>query len=155
MEKKSVNITACFPARENSARHVAAIWKLRAEIKHLNKTPIDRIFPLGSGSARHNRSLCGRAQKALCVWLTRLVLKVLQTLASLDHLGDVLLHDVDHLVDLRLHPGDRRGPIGRNSRQAGVITWAFIRVSYDICLQFVRAEKYLQNWNTFFPLICN
>lgn len=119
MEKKSVNITACFPARENSARHVAAIWKLRVEIKHLNKTPIDRIFPLGSGSARHIDLVGARTRTKR---LTRLVLKVLQTLASLDHLGDVLLHDVDHLVDLRLHPGDRRGPIGRNSRQAGVIT---------------------------------
>lgn len=95
---------------------------------------IDRKFPLGCGSARHI-DLVGAPTRtnAPCVWLTRLVLKVLQTLASLDHLGDVLLHDVDHLVDLRLHPGDSRGPIGSNSRQAGIVTLAFFKVSFDVC----------------------
>lgn len=51
MEKKSVNITACFPARENSARHVAAIWKPRVKSQTFKQKPIDRKFPLDSGSA--------------------------------------------------------------------------------------------------------
>lgn len=37
---------------------------------------------------------------AVPVRLTRLVLQVVETLASLYHLGDVLLHHIDHLINL-------------------------------------------------------
>lgn len=50
--------------------------------------------------------------------LTRLILEVVQTLASLYHFGNILLHHVYDLIHLRLHPGDTKCCEGKKAGMA-------------------------------------
>lgn len=70
----------------------------------------------------HNNTCCPGLGR-----LTRFILEVIEALASLYHLGNVLLHHVDDLIDLRLHPGVTSGNNRHESQEMnGIICWGVI-----------------------------
>lgn len=80
-----------------------------------------RCLHLPCGLA-HNNTCCPR------LWpLTWLILEVIEALASLYHLGNILLHHVDDLIHLRLHPRETSGETRHESQMlTGIVCWGII-----------------------------
>lgn len=79
---------------------VCYLWKLNIKTKQTKKMfPVE--FVLTSFYFVKQQNTWSHTKiHAVPVRLTRLVLQVVETLASLYHLGDVLLHHIDHLINL-------------------------------------------------------